>query len=63
MGVRNTSIQVVFRVQTENRKSELGRSQEADLNENNIRTYRKFTKMEHVKKIGFLAGPTSNLGI
>ena len=41
----------------ENRISELGRSQEVEINKNNVRIYENFTEMEHVAKIGFLVAP------
>ena len=63
MVARSTSIQVMLRAQIQNRTSELGRSQEAKLNENNVRIYEKLTKMEHVSKIGFWLDPVSTLAI
>ena len=47
---------MTFRVLTENRTRELGRSQEADLSKNNVRIYEKFTNVEQVSKISFFAG-------
>ena len=52
---------MIFRVK---KISDLGKYQGKELNEKSIRAYEKFTRMEHVGKIGFLVGPhlqSSNL--
>ena len=47
----------MFRIQKENRISDLGSHQEKELNEKSIRIYEKFTRIEHVGRIVFLVGP------
>ena len=56
-GGRNTATQMMFRIQKENRISDLGRNQEKELNEKSIRIYEKCTRIEHVGRIVFLVGP------
>ena len=47
----------MFRIQSENKISDLGIYQEKELNEKSVGIYEKFTRMEHVGKIQFLFGP------
>ena len=61
--MKNTSTQVMFRVQTRNRTSELGRYQEAELKENNAVIFEKFTKINMLLTLDFWMAPMSNLVI
>ena len=47
----------MFRIQIENKISDLERNQEKELEEKKIRIYEKFARIEHVGRIGFLVGP------
>ena len=47
----------MFRIQIENKISDLGRNQEKELEEKKIIIYDTFTRMEHTCRIGFLVGP------
>ena len=59
MGMKNTSTQVMFRINTKWTLKKLRGHQNNTFKEKGINVCKKITKMEHANKIDFLVGPNA----